>query len=1210
MAVTISRREERQLSTQQSQDLRPKRYGLALLLSLLFVSGLLIGLSQHTLSTRLERSKLQESQPPLPISAITAPEELYPPLLAIFPKGGDQELVAKSVYDLLQQEGGPNRLTSLVSLKSATLSAEQIDASPSAPELKRALTQARMAAKGQKREAPQTLQALTGNQLSVLRPQLMVRTPEEVRRQLWLSTLWVLLGLWLPLGVWYVRKLKPDPWLLPLAGALSSLGFVLMVSLRDPLRETLLFPDFATGILLGGVLVTALSLVDLQASPLRRLSFVPLLGALGLSGILLLFGKGPGKSDALVNLQLGPVTVQPVEAIKLLVVLFLAGYCAKRWEHLRTLFVRSRELAGLSRWLRLPRVQDIWPVVGGMGVAVLFLFLQKDMGPALVLAWTFLALYSVARARAGLAVFGLLLLVLACTAAYQLETPSTVYRRIAMLLDPWNNLLPGADQLALGLWSVAAGGITGAGLGWGETARVPAAHTDFILAAVAEELGFVGLLLVLGIYGLLFWRFLRIARRLEDPYALFLLLGLLTLLTGQLFLIGAGVLGMLPLSGVTTPLLSYGKSSQLSTFVMLGMVASLSGFADKYGASSAPGEGEQQSGAAPFLGGMRVLAGLGLTLLLLLAGRAADLQLRQADALMVTSLLTLQAGDELGFVPNPRLRALAERIPRGNIVDRNGLPLATRGPELLEAMRPELAALNVNPDEHCPERTRRCYPFGGMTFHLLGDLREPVNWASSITDFAEKAYNVQLQGFDDKPQLVKLVHPRTGQEQKELKRDYSALLPAWWVHDDPAAPAMKELMGKERDLRLTMDMKLQVSLVKALEEALAQARKNEGEPDIKRAAAVILDAQTGAVLALANLPYPQQLGSSLRVLSSEDPALMDRSRFGVYAPGSTFKLVTAMAALRVNPALVSKTYGCTTLSDGRAGVLLPGKTRPIRDDAKDRAHGSLSLRRGIEVSCNAYFAQLAVDGVKAGPLLKTAHLFGIKTSSKDKGTTSEAERVKALDLYLAQAGFGQGEVEASPLEIATVAATIANGGRLVRPLYLQREELGLRERLQGRKDTEPAQGELLVGDRVLTEDDAKLLATAMRDVVSTGTARKALGKLSIPVAGKTGTAEVQGKRSHAWFMGFAPYGNSEQLKLPGYDGPLAFAILIENAGYGGRYAAPVIGKVLESLFPTLPTQETTPSQDPGLPSKKAAASPPKATAPTKAEATKPARSKK
>lgn len=108
MAVTVSRREERQLKHQQLSDRRPTRYWMALLISLLWVSAFTVGLSQHTLSTRLERSASQESQPPLPLSALTSPEELYPALLALYPRGGDQQLVAQSLHSFLQAEGGPS----------------------------------------------------------------------------------------------------------------------------------------------------------------------------------------------------------------------------------------------------------------------------------------------------------------------------------------------------------------------------------------------------------------------------------------------------------------------------------------------------------------------------------------------------------------------------------------------------------------------------------------------------------------------------------------------------------------------------------------------------------------------------------------------------------------------------------------------------------------------------------------------------------------------------------------------------------------------------------------------------------------------------------------------------------------------------------------------------------------------------------------------
>lgn len=1170
MAVTLSKKADRVSLQQGNKAPSHLKWWLKGMLGLLVVSLFLLLGSHRALTARLERSMGENPLPPTLLRDLQTPDLLKPVLLALFPPGGDLELAANSLTRFVQSGEGPARFVSLNTLRGAKVTADEIRKTPDAPEYALALERLQRDAVQAKKPLPTELSTVTSRQFNTLRQGLAVRSEDDVRSQLWRSNLLFLLGLWIPLLTWRIKKLRPDPWLLPLAGGLSSLGFTLMVSLRDPLRDALLFPDFAVGVLGGGIILAAVSLYDLQASPLRHLSFVPLLGALLTSLILLVFGVGPGLSDARVNLHLGPIVLQPVEVMKIFVVLFLAGYCARRWEFLRSLTQKSSGPSAASplvqwvgRKLELPRMTDLLPLLVGMALSVIFLFLQKDMGPALVLGWTFLALYSLARNRGGLALLGLLILFGGCFVGYQLQTPSTVYRRIDMLLHPWDTLRAGADQLAMGLWAVAAGGWGGAGLGWGETARVPAAHTDFILAAVAEELGWVGIMLTLVLYGLLFWRLWRVARQLEDPYACFLVLGFTSLLMGQLFLIGSGVLGILPLSGVTTPLLSYGKSSQWCVFLILGGVASLSGYAALHGSPQQdpviPCDAASAPTALPFLSGMRVLAGVGLGLLGILGARAADLQLRQADAIMLRPLLALQAEDEVGYVPNPRLRAIADRVPRGTLLDRNGLPLATNQSGLLDSLHETLGKLGVNPDDTCPDRTRRCYPFGGLTFHMLGDLREQVNWAASNTDFAERKYNVHLQGFDDKPEIVEVKRP-DGRTSRELKRDYSALLPVWWVHQSPDAPEYKALMEKERDLTLSLDMKMQVALAKALEESLAAARADLKVNDVTRASAVILDAQTGAVLASVTTPRPVRLGSALRLYDPDDAALFDRPRFAVYAPGSTFKLVTAMAAVRKDPALITTPYKCQLLPDGRAGILLPGKRRPIRDDIKDKPHGNISMRYGIQVSCNAYFAQLATQGVQAQALFETSKLFGIRTS--------RADTVKGLEKVLDQVGFGQGEVVASPFQIATVAATIANGGRLVKPLLLLEDETRERLIVEGRKDDDARQGELSAGDRVLTAAHAQLLADAMRDVVSLGTARRSLGKLQIPVAGKTGTAEVEGKRSHAWFMGFAPYLEAGAAPIPGLERPIAFAVVIENAGYGGRYAAPVIEKTLTTLLGT------------------------------------------
>src|SRR5262249_1327674 len=158
------------------------------------------------------------------------------------------------------------------------------------------------------------------------------------------------------------------------------------------LRDTLLFARFAETTAIGLGVMAALSFVDFTDRRLIDLSYVPLAGALTLSLLLVLFGSGPGASSAKVNL--GPL--QPVEVTRLLLALFLAGYFARRWELLR---VRGRAIRDrqLPSWINAPRVEYALPVLVGVGAALIFFFLQKDLGPALLLCCVFLAAYAVAR---------------------------------------------------------------------------------------------------------------------------------------------------------------------------------------------------------------------------------------------------------------------------------------------------------------------------------------------------------------------------------------------------------------------------------------------------------------------------------------------------------------------------------------------------------------------------------------------------------------------------------------------------------------------------------------------------------------------------------------------------------------------------------------------------------------------------------------------
>jgi peptidoglycan glycosyltransferase len=396
-----------------------------------------------------------------------------------------------------------------------------------------------------------------------------------------------------------------------------------------------------------------------------------------------------------------------------------------------------------------------------------------------------------------------------------------------------------------------------------------------------------------------------------------------------------------------------------------------------------------------------------------------------------------------------------------------------------------------------------------------------VHWAASNTSFAERDHEARVRGFDDHEQLVTTVDPRTGREARVVRRDYAALVPLWRYRQRPDHPDVQVLLSRPRDLQLTIDARLQSRLADALDRQLAAIGRTRG-------AIVVLDAKSGDALAMVNAPRPRVTDDTALGIESladaNDPAWFDRARYGLYPPGSTFKLVTAAAALRKDPDLISETFMCRRLPDGRNGARIPGWSRPIRDDERDvEPHGAVDLRSGIERSCNAYFAQLAL---RIGPqaLHDTGELLEIALAQPDT--------VERLRDSLPQAAYGQGEVRVTPFKMARVVAAIASAGRMPHGRWVADDS---------RRERAPVQ--------VMSGSVASQIGSFMRGVVLRGTART-LAAVTPAIAGKTGTAEVQGAASHAWFAGYAPYGEPRGRRI-------AFAILIENGGYGGRSAAPL-----------------------------------------------------
>ena len=399
---------------------------------------------------------------------------------------------------------------------------------------------------------------------------------------------------------------------------------------------------------------------------------------------------------------------------------------------------------------------------------------------------------------------------------------------------------------------------------------------------------------------------------------------------------------------------------------------------------------------------------------------------------------------------------------------------------------------------HAPAPIAVIIPWGARAFDLLGDVRTRARWGAPNTSFVERDYATRLRGFDDRPTIIEVKNRRTGAVERLVRYDYRELVPLLRHRYEPDAPEVRRVLDRPRDVRMSMDARLQLRIGRILEEKLRQAGRDKG-------ALVVLDPANGDLLASVNYPL---------IADGQEDGHLDRARYGLYPPGSTFKVVTAMAALRKDAALTGQKYSCVRLPDGRVGNYIKGQRRPVRDDVLDAApHGTIDMERAITVSCNAYFAQLGTYSVGAKPLFETARLLGIAAGGP-----------------VPQASYGQGEVVASPFQMARVAATIGNSG--VMPA--------------GRWVPDQASDRAVEPKPVLSAEAATTIGRYMRETVTSGTGRRAAGAV-VPVAGKTGTAELANAPSHAWFIGFAPYGEAPRR--------IAFSILIENGQYGGTYPA-------------------------------------------------------
>ena len=1031
MSTTLTRAVDRDRRVHLERPRRP--LGHLLLLGMTsIVAALAIGLS-YAGRTQAAGTTAWSPESAANLNTVTEAVALDRALEKAFPSADDRRFAATNLlgYVLSLRKDG-SQAANVGAVMSATIPGDAIERGPS-PEYQARLQRAVERADAKHAARPTRLSLLTADDLAAIKPGLVVRTPSAFRQQvLWWAGIYFVV-IWTVALLWWVRGGAGDYVFLGLAHLLTAIGFAIVVSRSDPLRDTMLFVRYTQGVIAGCVAFAAVSMLDFRKTALAAFTYVPLAGALFLSVLLLLFGSGPAGSNATVNL--GPI--QPVEAIRLLLGLFLAGYFARRWELLRQIRGRLVRDVRLPTWVHVPRFDYVLPVTVGVGAALLFFFLQRDLGPALFVSCVFLAIYAIARNGIGLTLAGLAVLVAGFYIGYVLNISSTLSARVNMWQSAWDNVARGGDQIAQAIWALSSGGIVGTGIGLGDTRFVPAGFTDLPLAAIGEELGFVGVLCVGGAFAILAWRGFRIAVRAANDYAFFLATIVTLFLVFPVLLMAAGMLGVVPLTGVVTPFVSFGGSAMVANFAALGILTAI--------ARSAP----SPLAAAPFKRGVR---GLALTLAVaavVLVAVLANVQVIRADAYAVKPHLGMQADGVRRFQYNPRLLEVLGQIPRGTVYDRNGLVLATSNHRVALRAVAEYKKRGLDVAE-CADGVARCYPLGPAGFHLLGDVITRRNWGARNTSYVERDLQDRMRGFDDRAAAVS-VTDASGRSVPTVRRDYRPLLPLLRHRHQPGNSAVVGFLEGTRDITLTIDAPLQARVARILEKYASRTATG-------RAAAVVMDPETGDLLASVSYPLPgaEESGEGEGAEAAAQ-AVFDRARYGLYAPGSTFKLVTAAAALRLDPASWNRTFMCTRQDPGRVGAKVPGYG-VVRDDEQDEhPHGSIAMRDAIVQSCNAYFAQLAVR-LGPRPLLDAATLVGISVARDNT--------VDRLRETLPHAGYGQGDVVATLFRMARVAAAIANGGMLREP-RLDRSSSSGRTKEQ----------------KLLSADGAKLLASERSEAV-------------------------------------------------------------------------------------------------------------------------------
>lgn len=774
------------------------------------------------------------------------------------------------------------------------------------------------------------------------------------------------------------------------------------------------------------------------------LSIIPALPFVVLAVLMMVMlrylGSAPEGSDAKVNL----FGFQPSEIVKYLIVVFMAFFFYAKGDVIKTF---GTKLTTLARRRYVFIVSGVVVLIAI--VCLLFLAMLKDMGPGIVILATFILLYSTARRDMPQLLLGIVsymtlvgcvymitnvvaIRLLAVAAwfviwvAYSWYKKRTIYesaiffnvlvslflvggyllqRPLPHMADrlfnrtnmAWSgifdNAIPQGDQIAQGLWGTASGGFSGMGIGGGSPYFIPAGHTDLILNSLGEQMGWLGIAIVVVCFYILISRTAVAAQYSGHKFTFYLCLGL-GLITGVQFLfIALGCVGAIPLSGVPVPFMSYSGTSIVMALAAYGVVISISRHrGNEEALKSFVVNERREKDNLENIEAKSLNKNLFAGLLLLFIGCVCVTAVNGYYQLIVSGKTQIRPAITstskglrvLGY--NPRINQIIEMLDRGNIYDRNGILLATSDKNALDIIKAIQDSLDINLttcDDLKAKRLKRYYPFGNNTVFMVGDLNRPEVYANygsvPMGYFAELQNASLLCGFETNPRVIELTSPKYKFNRflesdsvtlKYKSHDYSELLPALStsVYQNPWIENFNKSRHK-RDIHLTIDAELQTRIQQNMADHI-KTNPNLSRLKDLRASVVVLDAKNGDLLTSSNYPLPETDSIiNLRQLNLDTKAgapsewrvgkpITERDLGLTYqtAPGSTAKVMSAIAGFKK---LGSDAYNQGFEIKPYMTVEPPTREPNTSMPSMNRNGGKLTfMENAIKYSSNCYYVML------------------------------------------------------------------------------------------------------------------------------------------------------------------------------------------------------------------------------------------------------------